>query len=133
VIFLDTSALVKRYVDEPGAELVQQQLWDDTEWAASILARTEAQVTICHRGEEGRIGSPSQRRLAGDWDRFLAVPIDAACLSLAMNIGCAPRIRTLDAIHVAAALRLPRGVRFLTFDQRQAEVARALGLEVVAT
>ena len=41
-------------------------------------------------------------------------------------------MRTLDAIHLAAAQRVSEpGVSFLTFDLRQAQAARALGLTVV--
>jgi predicted nucleic acid-binding protein len=41
-------------------------------------------------------------------------------------------VRTLDALHLAAAQRVSApGVSFLTFDLRQAQAARALGLTVV--
>jgi hypothetical protein len=46
-------------------------------------------------------------------------------------VGCSERIRTLDALHLAAADRLPRPVTFLTFDGRQGQAGRSLGLEVV--
>ena len=133
MIALDTSALMKRYVDEPGTDIVRRAMHEDPAWAASSLARSEAQVSLCHRGPEGETGSRSQRDLAEDWDRFLAVPIDAACLALTAEIGCTHRVRTLDAIHLAAALRLPGPVSFLSFDRRQSEAAEALGLDVVTT
>jgi predicted nucleic acid-binding protein len=41
----------------------------------------------------------------------------------AARLGC----RTLDALHVACALEL-KAKRFWTFDERQAELARAAGL-----
>ncbi|HKZ92484.1 MAG TPA: type II toxin-antitoxin system VapC family toxin [Candidatus Limnocylindrales bacterium] len=131
MIFLDTSALVKRYVAEPGSDTVRRCMDDDFDWAASALARTEAKVTLCHRGSEGRLASPPQRQLDLDWDRFAVIPIDAECLSLAVMLGCQHRIQTLDAIHLAAALRLPEPVAFLSFDRHQSDVARVLGLEVV--
>jgi len=42
-------------------------------------------------------------------------------------------LRTVDALHLAAADRLPPPVRFVTFDPRQIPVALALGLDVVST
>ncbi len=131
MIFLDTSALVKRYVTESGSDVVLRHMTLDSDWAASALARTEARVALCHRGPEGQIGSPAQLRLTGDWDRFATVPVDADCLTLAEELGCHQRIRTLDAIHLAAALRLPGEVRFLSFDQRQVDAAIAVGLSVI--
>jgi hypothetical protein len=133
VIFLDTSALVKRYAEERGTDLVRRYMSQDLEWAASALARAETAVTLCHLGAEGRYGSPSQRHLEADWNRFLVVPLDAECLSAAATIGCRHKVRTLDAIHLAAASRLPPQVTFISFDRRQSDAARALGLEVVAT
>ena len=46
MLFLDTSALVRRYVDEPGRDLVVETMAADPTWVASALARTEAMVTL---------------------------------------------------------------------------------------
>jgi uncharacterized protein len=132
LIFLDASALVKRYVREAGTDTVLRYMQADPQWAASVLARTETRVALCRRDPEGGPDSPDQRRLAEDWERFLAVPMDATCLTLAEAIGCEHRVRTADAIHLAAARRLPRAA-FLSFDQRQCDAARSLGLVVVPT
>ena len=131
MIFLDTSALVKRYVAESGSDIVLHHMEQDLDWAASVLARTEARVTLCHRGPEGALESPAQKQLAQDWDRFITVPIDPGCLASAEDIGCQQHLRTLDAIHLAAASRLPTSLRFLSFDRRQRDAAVALGLSVV--
>jgi hypothetical protein len=49
-----------------------------------------------------------------------------------VEVGATFRIRSVDAIHLAAADRLPRPVRYLTFDRRQIPAAAGLGFEVVA-
>jgi predicted nucleic acid-binding protein len=133
VIFIDSSALVKRYVQEAGSDAVSRVMDDDSDWAASELARLETRVAICRQGSEGGTDSEAQQRLAQDWDRFLSVPIDTACLASAQDIGCDHRVRTLDAIHLAAAMRMPGDVAFLSFDQRQVEAALKLGLQVLPT
>lgn len=130
MIFLDTSALVKRYVVEPGSDMVLHAMASDQDWAASVLAGTEARIALCRRGPEGAIDMPAQRQLLDDLGRFVTVSVDAQCLRDAGAIGCRHHIRTLDAIHLAAALRLP-DVTFLSFDEPQLEAARALGLEVL--
>jgi predicted nucleic acid-binding protein len=132
LIFLDSSALVKRYVAEPGSDMVLEAMANDRDWSASVLAATETRIALCRRGPEGALDSSVQRRLADDFQRFIVVEVDAECLAEAEAIGCRFRVRTLDAIHLAAALRLP-SVTFLSFDQRQCEVARSLGLVVVPT
>ena len=130
MLFLDTSALVKRYVDESGTELVVRRMDEDEVWAASSLARTEAEITLCRLGYGPDELDALRLRLRNDWDRCLVVPLDGACLDRAARIGCEHEVRTLDALHLAAADRLPRPLVMLTFDRRQAEAARSLGLIV---
>jgi len=130
MLFLDTSALLKRYVDEEGTALVLGLMEGDPDWAASALAEAEAAITICQLGLRETQEAMQLRRLRLDWERFVVVPVDSQCLTRAAEIGCASRIRTLDAIHLAAASRLPGPVALVTFDRRQADAARAAGLRL---
>ena len=104
---------------------------DDSQWAASVLARTEAAITLCRQWSLGATRATQLGLLDDDWARFLSVPIDFDGLERAQTIGCEFGVRTLDAIHLAAALTVPDGPRFLTFDRRQEEAAVALGLPVI--
>ena len=113
MIFLDSSALVKRYVDEAGSAWVAQLMAQDTEWAASDLAHSETRIALCRRGPEGSPGSRSQGKLVRDWSHFVTVAVDADCLAQAAELGCRLQLRTLDAIHLAAARRLPSDVEFV--------------------
>lgn len=130
MLFLDTSALVKRYVDEDGTELVLRLMDEDPIWAVSAVARTEAEITLCRLGFGPDESDAVQKCLRDDWDRFHVVPVDPACLDRAAEIGCRHEVRTLDALHLAAADRLPRPLVLLTFDRRQGEAARSLDLLV---
>jgi len=130
MLVLDTSALLKRYVDEAGTGRVLELMAADEIWAASALAYTEAQITLCHlelsSGERRQLAD----MLAADWGYVFELPLDDRCLARAIEIGCAAGVRTLDALHLAAADRLPRPFRFLTFDDSQARAARAIGFEL---
>ncbi len=130
MLFLDTSALVKRYVDEAGTDLVLRRMDEDPEWAASVMARTETEITLCRLGLQADENPEMWQRLREDWDRCHVIPVDAACLGRAAEIGCQHGARTLDAVHLAAADRLPRPLVVLTFDRRQADVARSMELVV---
>ncbi|MBA3876178.1 MAG: hypothetical protein C0498_04445 [Anaerolinea sp.] len=130
MLFLDTSALVKRYVEEEGTDLVLRRMDEDPEWVVSAAARTEAAITLCRLGFEAEGAVNLWRRLREDWDRCHVVPVDPACLDRAAEIGCQYQIRTLDGLHLAATDRLPRPLVLLTFDRRQADVARAMDLAV---
>lgn len=127
---LDTSALVKRYVREAGTDIVARAMDRDPRWVVSVIVRTEAELVLC-AGLDPADRALAIDRLTTDLDRCISVPVDPECLSRAAEIGCAHGVRTLDAVHLAAADRLPRPVTFLTFDRRQAAAARQLGLVVV--
>jgi uncharacterized protein len=129
MLFLDTSALMKRYVDEEGTPLVLARMEADPAWVASAIAHVEATIALCGMGFDAAQLEDRQRRLDEDWQRCLVVPVDFACLQQASDIGCRHGVRTMDAVHLAAAMRLPPPFTLLTFDRRQAEAARALGLD----
>ena len=129
-LVLDTSALVKRYLREPGTHIVADVMERDPRWVVSVVARTETELALC-AGLDPADRAMALESLAADLDRCLSVPVDPECLSRATEIGCAHGVRTLDALHLAAADRLPRPVTFLTFDRRQAAAARQLGMVVV--
>lgn len=129
-LFLDTSALLKRYVQETGTAVVNDALAGDPVWTASAIARTEAELAFCRLIADEDRRSEAVGRLRRDWERFFVIPLDHDCLEQAVSIGCEHRVRTLDAIHLAAATRLPAPVTMLTFDARQAAAASTMGLLV---
>lgn len=132
VLAVDPSALLRRYVFDRDRALVVEAMAADPVWCASALCRTEALVAL-HRLALG----PHQQAqlwqaLREDWAAFVVVPVDERCLARATEIGATYGVRTVDAIHLAAADRLPRPVRYLTFERRQIPAAVGLGYEVVA-
>ena len=72
------------------------------------------------------------RELRDEWDAFWVVPMDDRCMARAVEIGATYGVRIVDAIHLAAADRLPGPVRYLTFERQQIPAADALGFEVVS-
>jgi predicted nucleic acid-binding protein len=131
-LFLDTSALVRRYAHGPGHRLVADAMAADGTWAASALCRSETLLAL-HRlaatpAQQARLWS----RLRDDWDAFVVVPVDDRCLARAVELGATYALRTVDALHLAAADRLPRPLTYATFDRRQIPAAAALGLDVLS-
>jgi uncharacterized protein len=129
-VFLDTSALLKRYVEEPGTEDVLVAMEEDQEWVASAIARTEAELALCRLVTDDRQLEGVRGRFRADWARVLVVPVDPECLRAASKIGCSHGLRTLDAIHLAAASRLEQPCTIITFDLAQASAAAGLGMSV---
>ena len=88
MLVLDASALVKRYVEEPGTRDVVALMAGDSGWCASALCRAETHVTLCHLGFEETVERKLARSLQADWEHFLVVPVDELCLARAAEIGC---------------------------------------------
>ena len=132
-LFLDSSAIVKRYVDETGTRSVLALMEADPDWVASAAALAESEIALCHRVPQETLASTLVQALRRDWLHFDVVPTDDECLTRAAEIGSRYGTRAMDSIHLAAADRLPRPVTFVTFDRRQAEAATSLGLAVRPT
>lgn len=121
---------MKRYLDEDGSDAVDAAMDADTNWCASAITLTEAHITLCNSSLSERDRRTAVAGLQSDWERMTVVPVDERCLARAWEIGCVHGVRTLDAIHLAAAERIPAGSVFLTFDRHQARAAAALGLRI---
>jgi hypothetical protein len=130
---LDTSALLGRYLSGPHRAVVLDAMASDPDWCASALARAEALGMVERVSDLPSDGDRIRRALQDDWERIHVVPLDQRCLDRAAELGRQYPLRTVDALHLAAADRLPRPIRFVTFDPRQIPVALALGYDVVST
>jgi hypothetical protein len=67
------------------------------------------------------------------WDHLHVVPVDQRCLDRAASLARSQPVRLSDAIHFAAAERLPAPIRFVTFDPVQITVALGLGMDVISS
>jgi predicted nucleic acid-binding protein len=130
-IYVDASALLKRYVDEP-----------DSETADALLRSDPSLVTAQHTLVEVRrnlVRLLSQRDAAqarADFMRDIAalavIEVEAQTSEAASVNAELTGVRTLDALHLGAAQRAGgSALPFLTFDVRQAQAARALGFTVL--
>ncbi|MBI2711008.1 MAG: type II toxin-antitoxin system VapC family toxin [Actinobacteria bacterium] len=129
---LDTTAILGRFVSGAHRRVVLDAMGADADWCASAVALTEALALVDRITENPVERDRLRRALRDDWERIHVVPVDQPCLDRAAELSRLQPLRTVDALHLAAADRLPRPVRFATFDPRQIPVAQALGFEVVS-
>jgi uncharacterized protein len=132
-VYVDSSALIKRYVAEEGSDLADALLLADTEWVTSL--HTLVEVTLAfHRRLGDRERDVATTAFERDWDRTFVVALDESVCRTAAEFGTATGARSLDALHLAAADRAGgRSMPILTFDVRLAVAARALGFTVIGT
>ena len=134
-MFFDSSALAKRYVDEPGTAEVLDWWERASELAVSVIAVPELISAFCRLQRDGRLSARQYRGIKGD---LLADLEDAfVCDTTAQVIAHAvaaielDTLRGMDAIHIGAALSCNAEV-FVSADPRQCAAAKAKGLRVVA-
>ena len=104
----------------------------DESTCVSALSLTEALATIDRLTDEAVLRADLEDALRLQWDRYFVVPVDQRCLDDAARLLREQPIRLADAIQLAAAQRLPRPVRFVTFDPVQIPVALGLGFQVIS-
>ena len=132
-LFLDTTGLLARFLEGPARAVVLPAMASDGDWCASALALSEALMLVDRLGDDPGRTDDLRRAIRDDWERIHVVPVDQRCLDRAAELGRTQPVRTVDAIHLAAADRLPRPLTYVTFDPGQIPVAMSLGYEVVST
>lgn len=130
-LYVDSSALLKRYVDEPDSDLAEELLASDPQLITARHTAVEIRRNLARLLDPSDLG-PTAATAQEDLESFLIVELDAATCELAATISETTGVRTLDALHLGAAQRVGgSSLPFLTFDLRQAQAARSLGFPVV--
>ena len=129
--YVNSSALLKRYVDEADSADADALLRADNALLTARHTIVEVRRNLA-RLLSGRDLASARAAFAEDLRSISIIELDEATCDSAALIAESTGARTLDALHLAAAQRVSApGVGFLTFDLRQAQAARAIGLTVV--
>ena len=130
-LYVDSSALLKRYIDEPDSDEAESLLRSDPSLLTARHAIVEVRRNLAHLLDE-RDAADARAAFLEDLAAFSIVELDPVTCDTAADLAEITGVRTLDALHLAAARRVGgSAVPFLTFDVRQAQAARGLGFTVV--
>lgn len=134
-VFFDSSAFVKRYIDEAGTAVVLDWCDRASELVLSIIAVPELVSAFRRLVREGRLSEVQYARLKSE---LLADLVDASLcgtspqvIQKAVEALEANRLRAMDSIHLGAAIVCGADV-FVSADARQCEAAQRQGLDVVS-
>ncbi|MBK5221576.1 MAG: type II toxin-antitoxin system VapC family toxin [Acidimicrobiia bacterium] len=128
-LYVDSSALLKRYVDEADSDRAVELLSSDPQLVTGRHTVVEIRRNLA-RLLEPTAATASRAAFAADLTAISIIDLDAATCELSATIAEQTGVRSLDALHLGAASRLGTAMTFLTFDVRQAQVARSLGFSV---
>ena len=122
MVYLDTSAAVKLVVDERESAALGAWLERADHWVSSEILEVELRCAV------RRTRGPAQR-LEATLDAVELVRFAPAIRQRAGQPFDPPQ-RALDAIHLATAQTFAlRALILVSYDQRQLEAARVLGLQ----
>ncbi len=128
-LYVESSAFVKLYLREPDADTCERILVADPDWVSARHTVVEVRRNIA-RALRGQALEAARRQFADDWRRVRIVELDVATCEMAAGLAEETGVRSLDALHVAAA-RHAGGGPVLTYDLRLAQAARSLGMTVI--
>ena len=140
ILYLDTSAWVKLYVNELGSKELRAYTAKAETLAASVVAYPEARATFARIKALG-ISTEAKhlQRLAQlnlDWENMLRIELVPAVVRTAGDLAEVYGLRGFDSIHLASALWLKEKTStplcFAVFDLRLRAAAERAGLVVVA-
>jgi len=132
LFYVDSSALVKLVAEEPESAALRAFV-DGADLVSCELVLTEVPRAIRRAFAHGT-RAPLEMALerTGELlDSLGLLPLDRALLAAAGAME-EPALRALDAIHVAAAADLAPIDAFVSYDGRQAAVARLAGIRTMA-
>lgn len=138
-LYLDTSALVKLYIDEDGSPLVRWHVGQARLVATSMIAYVEARAAFARRRHEGRFTPGEYRRIVRalntDWEHYILLEVTASLIREAADLAEVHRLRAYDAIHLASATvlkkRLAEAVLFASWDANLERAASREGLDLL--
>lgn len=138
ILYCDTSALIKRYVEEDGSDQVDH-LWEGgSTVVTSTVAFAEIMATIARKYREGILSKSGYQKtiseFKSDYIKLILVPIGPELNQLIEKLLFKHPLRGFDTIHLASALLIhkegPLAVQFACFDRRLNQAATEEGLIV---
>ncbi|MBI3998026.1 MAG: type II toxin-antitoxin system VapC family toxin [Armatimonadetes bacterium] len=137
--YLDTSALIKRFVAERGSPLVSAIVTRGGPIATAKIAYAEVYAGLTRKRRDGGLSEGRYltvcRQFERDWKAYVRVDLWDEILLLARDLIRRHPLRGFDAIHLASALSLRSAlgedITFAAADERLVRAAEAEGLGVL--
>ena len=132
VAYLDSSAFVKLYMEEPGREEVENLLSQTEAVTTSVIAYAEVRAAFSRAARRGDLNEDEHVQIVeafeSDWAGVNELEVTPEIYRLAGMLTTTHPLRGMDALHLASALSTKTEVdlRFLSFDRELQRVADAL-------
>ena len=140
LLYVDTSALFKRYVEEDSSEAVLERIEEAPVAGTALITRVEVAAALAQAVRQQRMGrseaQEAQQEFLDDWDDFTRIGVTVGLATRAGNLAWQHDLRGYDAVQLAAALAWQDTVEgaedeivFACFDNDLRRAATVEGLE----
>lgn len=136
ILYLDTSALVKLYIDAPGREIVMIGKAQAMKVACHDIGYVELLAVLARLQRENLLTLEEVNEVRVEfeqgWKTLLVLETTPVLLRQAANLAERFALRAYDSVHLAAAKLLldyaSTDIVFACFDQRLTQAASELGI-----
>jgi predicted nucleic acid-binding protein len=138
-LFFDTSALVKRYHDETGSDVVDALFEGDSVVVITSITAIETVSAFRRNYNRDELSASEMGDLASSFFReavsdFLVVGVQESLFEFSFDLVLDDDLRTLDALQLSAAFSMPSpvaGVTIVSADEELVSAAKARGVGVI--
>lgn len=136
IVYLDASALVKRYVSEKGSREVRALMEVAGSVGTALISRAETAAALAKASRMGLISREAAFAALGDfrldWEDLVRVHLSEPLMARAEGLSWEHGLRGYDAVHLAAAAfwqeALDEPVALATFDKQLWAAAGEIGM-----
>jgi uncharacterized protein len=137
IVYLDASAIVKRYVAEAGSADVAALLTGVSVVGTVVVSRAEVSAAFARASRAGVVprdgAEAALAAFAAEWESFVRVQVTEVLVARAAALAWEHGLRGYDSVHLAAARfwqdMIGERVTVATYDRQLWDAARAGGLE----
>jgi predicted nucleic acid-binding protein len=132
ILYVDSSALLKLYVEEEHSLHARSMLVDPRDWTTARHTQVEVRRNLTRILEASGF-TTFRHWFDHDWTELSVIELSEPVCAKSADFAEETGVRTLDALHLGAAWAAgaDRGLPIVTFDRRLAAAARGLGWDVL--
>jgi predicted nucleic acid-binding protein len=138
IVYLDTSAFLKLYLDENGSNKVRDLVREAVATCTHTITYAEMRAGLARASRMLRLNDAEtehqKERFEADWAALHVINVDERAVRRAGELAEGFGLRGYDSVHLACAERCRQiggEFHFTTFDRKLNEAARLLGMDTV--
>lgn len=137
ILYLDSSALAKRYLSEEGSTEVERLVVEAELIGTSIITRVEIAAALARARRQQLLDAATAAQLrasfAAHWGSLLRLGLIESTVERADSLAWDQNLRDYDAVHLATAMLwhelIAEPPLLATYDRELWRAAQAVGLE----